>query len=94
MSIALWLAIYVVIWWVVLFAVLPFGVRTQEEEGEVAPGTAESAPARPLLARKIAATTLAAALLFACLFAVIEYRLIGLDDIPFLPRFDPGAGGR
>ncbi len=45
MSIAFALAIYFIIWWIVLFAMLPIGVRTAEEAGEKAsPGTAESAP--------------------------------------------------
>ncbi|TPW33516.1 DUF1467 family protein [Martelella alba] len=39
-------AVYFIIWWVVLFAVLPFGLKTQDEAGEVVPGTAESAPHR------------------------------------------------
>ena len=41
MTLSFALAIYAIIWWIVLFAMLPIGVRTQEEEGEVAPGTAE-----------------------------------------------------
>ena len=39
--------IYFVVWWMVLFAVLPFGMRTQEEEGDVMLGTARSAPVAP-----------------------------------------------
>ena len=39
------IAIYFLIWWVTLFAVLPWGVRNQEESGEVAPGTDPGAPA-------------------------------------------------
>ena len=38
------LAIYFVIWWVVLFVTLPFGVRSQHEDGEGAPGTDPGAP--------------------------------------------------
>ena len=41
------IAIYFLIWWVVLFAVLPWGVRSQEEAGEVVPGTDPGAPAAP-----------------------------------------------
>jgi predicted secreted protein len=33
MSIPFAIALYFVIWWTVLFAVLPFGVRTQDEAG-------------------------------------------------------------
>ena len=37
-------AIYFVIWWIVLFLTLPFGVRSQHEDGEGAPGTDPGAP--------------------------------------------------
>ena len=36
-------AIFFIIWWTALFISLPFGLRTQEEAGEVAPGTVASA---------------------------------------------------
>jgi len=57
-TLAFGVAIYVVIWWTVLFAMLPIGVRTSEEAGEKAsPGTAESAPHLPNLLPKMVATT-------------------------------------
>ena len=59
------LAIYFVIWWLVLFAVLPFGVRSQHEMDDVTLGTEHGAPHQPLLLRKFAATTLISALIFA-----------------------------
>ena len=37
-------AIYFVMWWIVLFLTLPFGVRSQHEDGESAPGTDPGAP--------------------------------------------------
>ena len=51
------LAIYTIIWWTVLFAVLPIGVRTQGEDGVVVPGTPESAPSAPRLLRVLVLTT-------------------------------------
>lgn len=69
-------AIYIFIWWIVLFAVLPFGVRTQAEEGEVVPGTPESAPAKPNLLRIFLVNTLVATIVFAIVYAIIEYKLI------------------
>ncbi len=58
------LAIYLLIWTVTLFAVLPFGVRTAEEAGEdKVKGQADSAPARPMLAKKLLWTTLISAVL-------------------------------
>ncbi len=39
MNIVLGLALYFVIWWTILFAVLPIGIRSQYEAGEVVPGS-------------------------------------------------------
>src|SRR5262249_10617434 len=45
-------------WWIVLFAVLPWGVRSQSESGEGAPGTDPGAPSLPGLGKKLIWTTL------------------------------------
>ena len=82
------IAIYLVIWWVVLFAMLPIGVRTQAEEGDISPGTPESAPHRPRLLPKMLATTVVASIVFAAVYAVVVHRVITLDQIPFLPRYE------
>lgn len=58
------IAVYFVIWWTVLFAVLPFGVRSQSEGGAVSDGTDPGAPQAPLLAKKALATTVIAAIIF------------------------------
>ena len=47
-------AIFFVIWWLCLFVVLPFGVKSQHEAGEVTPGTEAGAPHRPHLLRRAA----------------------------------------
>ena len=54
-----WLAIYFVVWWLVLFTTLPFGVRNAEEAGEeVLPGNEAGAPVKHHLGLKVLATTL------------------------------------
>jgi predicted secreted protein len=88
MTLSFAIAIYVLIWWVVLFAMLPIGVRTQAEEGEVSLGTAESAPHRPRLLPKMLATTVVASVVFAAVYVIIVHRVITLDQIPFLPRYE------
>jgi len=65
MTVAGGIALYFIIWWTVLFAVLPFGVRSQAEEGEVVPGTEPGAPVLPGLLRKALATSLVSAVIFA-----------------------------
>ena len=69
MSITTAIAIYFLIWWVVLFAVLPWGIRSQQESGEFAPGTDPGAPAIPRLAGKLLWTTAVATVIFiGCYF--------------------------
>jgi predicted secreted protein len=84
MSLTLGLALYFVIWWTVLFAVLPFGLRTQHEAGEVVPGTPGSAPARPRILRVFLINTLVATVVFAIVWAAIVYKLVTIDiiDVP------------
>ena len=76
-------AIYFIIWWVVLFAVLPWGIRSQEETGEVAPGTDPGAPAAHVIWRKLVWTTIAAAAVFGVLALIYKENLIPLE---FLKR--------
>ena len=65
------IALFFVIWWILLFAVLPFGVRSQAEAGEVAAGTDPGAPTAPLLREKAIWTTLAAAAVLVIAAAVM-----------------------
>lgn len=67
------IALFFVIWWTVLFAVLPFGVKSQAESGAVAEGTEPGAPAAPGLARKALITTLVAAVVFAIVQIAIAH---------------------
>lgn len=64
------LAIYVLFWTISFFLVLPFGVRTSEEEGEdLPPGHAPSAPHRFSLGQAALRTTLLSAAAFALFYA-------------------------
>ncbi len=82
MDIVMAIAIYIFIWWITLFAVLPFGVRTQEEDGSVVPGTPESAPAKQRMLRIFLINTLVASFVFAIVYAVIAFKLITPENIP------------
>jgi predicted secreted protein len=77
------IGIYIFIWWTALFAVLPFGVRTQQEEGSVVPGTPESAPAHPRLLRVVIINTIVATIIFAGVYLIMKFKLITADTIPF-----------
>ncbi len=81
MSLISALAIYFIIWWLVLFAVLPFGVRSQQDAGDVTLGTDHGAPERPRLARKFAVTTAIAAVVFAAVYIVFGIYAFSLEDM-------------
>ncbi len=83
------LAIYFVIWWIGLFAILPWGVRSQHEDGEIVRGSDPGAPSKPRLLRIIVLNTIFATVIFAGYYVIWTYGLISLDDIPFLPDMRP-----
>jgi predicted secreted protein len=74
-------AIYFIIWWVCLFAVLPFGVKSQHETGDVTPGTEHGAPHRPMMLRKLLATTVLATIVFAGVYLYFGILDKSLDDL-------------
>ncbi len=80
------IAIYFIIWWMTLFAVLPFNVRTQDEAGEIVPGTPESAPSEPKLFRIILTNTIVASFVFAIVWSIITYEWMNLDFFQFENR--------
>jgi len=84
MSLPMAIALYFIIWWTVLFAVLPFGVRTQDEDDDVVPGTPASAPTAPRLLRVVVLNTLVAAVVFAIVWTVIVYRLVSIESLSFI----------
>jgi predicted secreted protein len=67
------IAIYITIWWIVLFAILPWGVRSQHEDGDVVAGTDPGAPVAPRLLAKAIATTIVSTIIFAGLWVFMEY---------------------
>jgi predicted secreted protein len=86
MSISLGLALYFMIWWLTLFAVLPFGVRTQAEAGEIVPGTPASAPAAPRILRIFLINTVLATAVFATLWAVLASGVFDIELPPPPPQ--------
>lgn len=82
MNITLALAIYFILWWTVLFAVLPWGVRSQREAGVNSAGTDPGAPVVPHLLKKVIATTIVATILFFAGYAIWKAGWISLDRLP------------
>ena len=88
-SISTALAIYFVIWWITLFLTLPFGIRSQHEDGVGAAGTDPGAPIASRMGPRLVWTTVLSAAIFA--LAMLAYnagylsieRLSKLMGMPF-----------
>ena len=75
--------VYMIVWWTVLFAVLPFNTKTYAEAGiEAPPGCDPGAPIEPRLLQKAWTTTWVSGIVFAIGYAVYALHLIQLPDIP------------
>lgn len=81
MSVTTAIAIYFLIWWITLFAVLPWGVRAQGQEGNIAPGTDPGAPVLPRILVRLLATTVVSGVIFGAVYFVYTRQLVTLDGL-------------
>jgi predicted secreted protein len=72
------IAVYIVIWFISLFTVLPIGARRSENP---LPGTVESAPDDPRLKLKFLLASGIAAVLWLILYALVKSDLLSFHDM-------------
>lgn len=77
-------AVYFIIWWVTLFAILPLSLRTQDDEQDVTLGTVSSAPSGAHMLRAVIRTTIIATLIFAALYVLTRVLGYSVDDLPHI----------
>jgi predicted secreted protein len=70
--------VFVVLWWLVIFAVLPWGVRIPDNPE---PGHATSAPEKPMLGRKVLATTAITAVLWLVVYFIVQSDWISFREM-------------
>ena len=70
--------VFIIVWWLVLFMVLPFGVRPPDEPE---PGMADGAPVRPRLGVKMLVTTAIAIAITLGIDWVLDSGLISLREV-------------
>jgi predicted secreted protein len=80
-TLSTWFAIYFVIWWISLFLTLPFGVRSQHEDGGGAPGTDPGAPIATGMGRKLIWTTVISAVIFAVSLFAYNAGYLSVDRL-------------
>jgi predicted secreted protein len=81
MSIPFGVAVYFLIWWTLLFAILPLiRAKTQAEAGEIVPGTPEGAPSRLMMGRVVLINSIVAAIVFLIVMLVMTYTIVPVGD--------------
>jgi predicted secreted protein len=77
------IAIYFIIWWLVLLVVLPFGVHNSAEVGEtLQQGNEPGAPVRPMIFQKVVITTILATVVFGIFYAAMAQGWMSMENLP------------
>tara|TARA_X000000368_G_C22880108_1_gene644903 strand:+ start:230 stop:484 length:255 start_codon:yes stop_codon:yes gene_type:complete len=73
--------VYVLIWWVIFFSVLPFGVQSNKEVfKEKIEGIDPGAPKNPKIAKKFLITTLITSLIFLVIYYLVNINVLNLRE--------------
>lgn len=84
MSITSGIVFYMVTWAITFLIINPLWQTSQAEDGNVVPGTPASAPVDAMVKRKALWTTLWATLFFIVAVAIIEFRVVTLEDVSWI----------
>ena len=90
MAITSALVLFAVIWFMLLLMALPMRMKSQEDVGEVVPGTPASAPVDPMIGKKMFWVTVVTFVLWIPLVAFIVSGVLSIHDIDFYNRMGPG----
>lgn len=77
MNVASGIVVYTIVWWVVIFCVLPIGVKSAAESHR---GHDSGAPVNPRMGFKIILTTIISTVVFLCIYAIIVSDLISFRE--------------
>ncbi|WP_207101196.1 DUF1467 family protein [Paracoccus shandongensis] len=80
------IVLFAVLWFLTLFIVVMIGQRSQQDAGEIVPGTPAGAPADLRLKRKLIWTTAITAVIWAAIAFVILGGFVTRADIANLDR--------
>jgi predicted secreted protein len=75
-------AVYLIVWWLTLFLILPIGIESQAEKGKVTRGSERGAPAKPAMLKKLLLTTLVSAVIFGTLYGLWQAGILDQYVMP------------
>ena len=89
MAITSAIVLFAVIWFMLLLMALPMRMKSQEQDGEVVPGTPASAPVNPMIGKKMFWVTVVTIALWIPLVAFIQSGILSVSDLDFYHRMVP-----
>ncbi len=73
--------VYVLIWWIIFFSLLPVGIQSKKEKFiEKIEGIDPGAPNNPKIAKKFLITTIITSLIFIVIYYLVESNLLNLRE--------------
>ena len=85
MTISASIVLYAVVWFMTLFVILPLRLKSQEEAGEVVPGTPSSAPADPQIKKRMQIVTLVGTVVWMVICTLIITDILSMENLGFPP---------
>ena len=86
MGVSMIISMYLIVWWTVLFAILPIGVVSHAEAGVDPQGGDPASPVNPNLKRKFKTTTWVSAVIVGVFVLLMHFQLIDLSKLPWHPH--------
>ena len=73
--------VYVLIWWMIFFSVLPLGIQSNKEKfKESVGGIDPGAPNNPKMGKKFLITTIITTLIFIVIYYLVKFNLLNLRE--------------
>jgi predicted secreted protein len=85
MTISASIVLYAVVWFMTLFVILPLRLKSQEEAGDVVPGTPASAPANPQIKKRMTIVTLVGTAVWIAICTLIITDILSMENLGFPP---------
>ena len=73
--------VYVLIWWMIFFSILPVGIQSKKEQfKERIDGIDPGAPNNPNIGKKFLITTIITSVIFIVIYYLVSFNLLNLRD--------------
>ena len=73
--------VFVILWWLILFMILPRDIKSQKDKDFVVLGTDPGAPSNPNIVKKLIITTVITSILFAIIYFLNYFDILNIRRI-------------